>query len=141
MEKLEQKNICVDTDIIIDFTKDKEPFATCLEYVHTHFNCFITAISVYELYFGVEYAGGNKERNILDDLLKGFIILSFDVRAAKISAAIDAKLNKRGQRLEIKDILIASICISNNIPLLTQNTSHFSRFHELKLFPVKDILR
>ena len=139
MGELEQKNLCIDTDVLIDFTKGKEPYASYLEFVHVHFNCFITTISIYELYFGVEYAGGNKEREILDDLLKGFNILSFDVDSAKISASIDAKLNKSGQRLEIRDILIASICISNKVPLLTQNINHFTRISELKLFPVKEI--
>lgn len=137
---MEQKNLCIDTDIIIDFTKDREPYATYLDFVHAHFNCFITTVSIYELYFGVEYAGGKKEREILDNLLDGFTILSLDVHAAKISASIDAKLNKSGQRLTIKDILIASICIANDVPLLTQNTSHFSRIPNLKLFPIKEVL-
>lgn len=33
-----------------------------------------------------------------------------------------------------QDILIAAICITHDLPLLTRNTEHFTRISRLKLF-------
>lgn len=136
---MEKNSLCIDTDIIIDFTKNREPGASAFEYSLSRNECFITAISAHELYFGAENRGTKHARE-LDMLLSSLKILSFDTKSAKISAAIDVKLQKMGNKLPIKDILIASICLSNNLPLLTQNISHFSRISNLRVFTPKDIL-
>ena len=140
MEHLGTQDICLDTDIIIDFTKDREPGATCFELAQANFNCFISVISVYELYFGVEYIGHKKDRDILDELLDTFTILPFNSKAAKLCASLDANLNKIGKRLSIKDIFIGGICLANNISLLTRNIKHFSHIPNLKLIPIEKII-
>ena len=137
---MEPENICIDTDLIIDFTKDIEPGAGCFEFVHEKFNCFITAISAYELRFGVEYAGRKQDIEVLEELLGNLTILPFDNAAAKVSAQIDAKLTKQGKKLSIKDIFIACICISNNIHFLTRNIRHFSPIPGIKVLSLEEII-
>lgn len=138
---MEPKSVCIDTDIIIDFTKDREPGATCYEFVQTNYPCSVTAISVYELWFGVKHTGHKTDLQILKELLNSFTIFPFDDDAAEVSASLDVKLCKKGQKLSIKDIFIAGICIANEVPLLTRNVSHFSRIPNLKLFPIEETTR
>lgn len=42
-------------------------------------------------------------------------------------------LSKAGETSGVKDFLIAGLCISRSVPLITRNTSHFSRIKGLKV--------
>jgi predicted nucleic acid-binding protein len=44
-----------------------------------------------------------------------------------------AELKQQGKALEDLDLLIAATCLSEHIPLLTNNTKHFSRIPGLIL--------
>ena len=49
------------------------------------------------------------------------------------AAEIYADLRAAGQLIEDADILIAAIALVNNLTLVTNNTSHFSRIAGLQL--------
>ena len=70
----------------------------------------------------------------MDDLRAYLQEIEFNSFAAEIAGEIDAHLQKTGTRIGVRDVLIASICIANKIPLFTKNTSHFSRIHGLELY-------
>ena len=69
-------------------------------------------------------------------MLAPFNILSLNKKESILAADIFKKLNKKALGLDFRDIMIASICISNNVSLLTKNFKHFERLKEygLKLF-------
>jgi len=94
----------------------------------------ITAITAYELYLGYMKM---KRRDRIDDFIYQFVILPFDLKASEVSANIESSLDRKGKGIGIPDTLIAGICISNNLPLLTLNTVHFSRVTGLNLFPIE----
>ena len=48
-------------------------------------------------------------------------------------AKIHADLVGRSLSIVIRDTLIAEICLSHNIPILTENIEHFQRVIGLKL--------
>jgi predicted nucleic acid-binding protein len=90
------------------------------------YNCKITSITVFEL-----YCGNLKENEMImiDNLPK----LNFDNKSAKIAGSIFKKLKKKeGKIPPVKDLLIASTCISNNMLLLTYDND-FKLFEKFGL--------
>ncbi len=69
----------------------------------------------------------------MKSLMEHYAVLPFDKAAAAVAAQAGASLRKSGSEIEIRDLLIASICISNNIPLLTRKRSHYARIDSLKV--------
>lgn len=52
---METVNLCIDTNILIDFLKGREPGANALERaLRGYYQCGITAITEYELLYGME---------------------------------------------------------------------------------------
>lgn len=125
-----KERVCIDTDVCIDFLRKKSPgFGLFIKLLGQYELC-ITAITAFELFLG-HIKMNRKER--MDDFMNQFIILPFDLNASEASARIQSSLDKKGRGIGIPDTLIAGICLSNNVPLLTLNTKHFSRATGLKL--------
>lgn len=66
-------------------------------------------------------------------VIEGIQILDFNADASKEVAKIFNRLRSKNQIIEFRDIFIAAICISNNLPLKTFNLKHFSRIEDLDL--------
>jgi tRNA(fMet)-specific endonuclease VapC len=93
-----------------------------------------TAISVAELTHGAQRSQ-RRDDNLarLEVLLSALIVLPFDESAGRRFGALKAELEGRGKSLDDFDLQIASIAVENELPLLTNNTSHFKRVRELQL--------
>jgi tRNA(fMet)-specific endonuclease VapC len=91
--------------------------------------CFVTAITVYELLFGVARAA---KRIGEDELLGGMTVLALDNAAAGRAALLHDDLIRRNQDIGVKDVLIAAICLTHDTPLLSLNERHFSRISGLR---------
>lgn len=116
--------LCLDTNTLIDYLKGRDPGATAVELAVRKYNCCVSAITVYELLFGVARAG----REIGEQaLLEVMTILPFDNAAAKRGAALHAGLIGQNQDIGLKDVFIAAVCLEQDIPVLTANTRHFLR--------------
>lgn len=122
--------VCIDTDVCVDLLREKDPGFTLFVKLLERFEPCITAITTFELYLGHIKM---KRKDRIGDFIAQFIVLPFDVKAAEISAQIQASLDTKGEGIGVPDTLIAGICIAANIPLLTLNTQHFSRIAGLAL--------
>jgi len=91
----------------------------------------LTTISVFELYAGIS---GKKRLKQIDDLISIIPVYSLEKKEAKTAVKIYTNLKQAGKLIGNQDILIAGICITYDIPLITRNTKHFSRISHLKLF-------
>ncbi|PKL53208.1 MAG: PIN domain nuclease [Candidatus Methanoperedenaceae archaeon HGW-Methanoperedenaceae-1] len=92
-----------------------------------------TMINVFELYYGaIRSIKPDKAISETNSLLKSIDILDFDRSAAVKAADIHAKLMISGNSLDIQDVLIAGIVISNKEELVTRNINHFSRIQGLR---------
>jgi tRNA(fMet)-specific endonuclease VapC len=58
-------------------------------------------------------------------------VLSLDDKVMDYFGKFKAELRRKGQL--IGDLLIASVAVSNNLTLVTNNTRHFERISELSL--------
>ena len=116
--------ICLDTDVLIAYLKGREPGASAVERAVRGYNCHVTAITEYELLFGVARA----RRQIGEDALLGLMtVLPLDDAAARRAATLHDALIRRNEDIGVKDVLIAAICLVNHISLLTSNERHFRR--------------
>ena len=122
--------LCLDTNILIDFLKNREPGATVLEKALSNYHCGITAITHYELLYGMARARHSIGEEIMTELL---IVLPPDRVAAALAARLHADLVHANQDIGVKDTLIAAICLSQQVPLLTANIRHFSRVSGLNI--------
>ncbi len=80
-----------------------------------------TSITVMELLTNMS----KRKRDIYLQFLSGLIIFDFDFKSAMIAANIIRDLKRTGLILDLRDIMIASICIANAIPLYTLNRKTF----------------
>jgi len=117
-------NLCIDTNILIDHLKGREPGSRALDRALREYHCGITAITQYELLYGMARARRSiGEENLTDALA----VLPLDRASSSIAAHLHAELIRRNQDIGVKDVLIAAICLSHSVPLLTANLKHFSR--------------
>ena len=94
----------------------------------------ITAITVFEVRFGIEKSPAGRKRTALEEsfeqLMKDFAakpdrILALDTGAANHAGRIQAKRHKAGINIELPDTMIGAIAVSRGLPLVTRNVRHF----------------
>lgn len=89
---------------------------------------FISSVTAYELYTGVEKCSNAvRERTAVENLLNTLRPVEFDLPAARDAARIRAELESRGERIGAYDLLLAGQAISLGYTLVTNNTREFSR--------------
>jgi predicted nucleic acid-binding protein len=79
-----------------------------------------------------------REREKVETLLSAMTLLPVDDAAARRAGEIDRALASRGERLAPADTLIAGICSSRSVVLLTRNRKHFERVPGLTLGQLDD---
>ncbi len=126
-----EKIVIADTDVIIDFFSGTEPVASAIEQLILQDSLALTSITVFELYAGITRKKRIKQIDNLTSLLPVF---PFEEKHAETSAEIYNELKKSGNLIGNQDILIAGICITHDIPIITRNTDHFSRISRLRIF-------
>ena len=121
--------ICLDTNILIDHRRSKDKTQTRLFQFSQTYSFAITTITVYELFRGDD----SKEDLFWLQFFNRVVILDFTQDAAKQAGKIYRKLKSSGHMIGVEDILIASIAITNHLPLASDNVRHFSRIEDLVL--------
>jgi tRNA(fMet)-specific endonuclease VapC len=131
--------LVIDTDKVINLLRDKNKELNPLAPVLQKHACFITAITLHEIVFGIEYRNRNLD-TFKTKVLPLFVdVLPFNKNSAFISANIESELTKKGITIGIKDILIGSICLQNDLPIFTDNTKHFSKIPGLKILSIEEL--
>ena len=123
----------VDSDILIYFLK-KHPQVTQKFEATDSDQIGTTIINYAELLFGA-YNSAKVQQNLsnIKSFLETISIINFDKNAGEIFAQLKTNLRKSGKVIADLDLIIASICLSNDFILVTNNTKHFSRIEELKI--------
>ena len=93
---------------------------------------WLTAVTVYELRYGVEALPEGRRRDELDRAVNRVLIEDFggrvlplDEAAAAIAASLAVSRKRQGRPIEIRDTLIAGIILSRKAELATRNIRHF----------------
>ncbi len=120
----------LDTDFLISILRGKGISEITVDMIE---DPKTTMINVFELYYGaMRSTKPEKAISETNSLLKSIDILGFDRSAAAKAADIHAKLMNSGSPLDIQDVLIAGVVISNKEELVTRNIDHFSRIQGLR---------
>ena len=93
---------------------------------------WITAVTVFEIRYGLEILPNGKKRQKLENLFVRALqeglenrVLSFDAVAAQYAASLAAARLKAGRTVDLRDTLIAGIVLARRAKIVTRNTRHF----------------
>lgn len=125
--------IVIDTNVLSAFSA-ASPDARVLAWMEAQdrSSVWTTAVTIYEVRFGLELLPLGRRRSDLEQRFAGAIeedmdgrILPFDIPAAESAAALAARRRRKGRPVEIRDTQIAGIALSRNATLATRNVRHF----------------
>lgn len=123
--------VLIDTNIIISHLRSKRKKDTDYQKaLDTYDDCFISAITVYEVEYGALQAWRESD---LQDLLFDLEVLPFGQAEAMLTARLDNQLKRKNLRMGLRAIFIAGSALANNLDILTENIEHFQRIEEIKL--------
>ncbi|MSP27368.1 MAG: type II toxin-antitoxin system VapC family toxin [Methylococcales bacterium] len=108
----------IDSDILIYYLKNHPKVVE--RFVNTNLDELSTTIINYtELLFGA-YKSAKSVENLTEirHFLDSLNIVQFDKQSADIFAHTKARLQKEGNIIADMDLLIASICLANNLTLV-----------------------
>ena len=135
---MENRLIILDTDVVIDFFTGISPEAEGVLRLISQEEAALTAISVFELYAGVE---GKRRLDQIETFIRDLTILPLDVIEAALAGKIFTQLKSKGQLIGNHDILIAAVCLANGLPLYTKNVIHFSKIKDIQILTTEEILK
>ncbi len=135
---MENRLIILDTDVVIDFFTGIFPEAEGVLKLISQEEAALTAISVFELYAGVE---GKRRLDQIETFIRDLTILPLDVIEAALAGKIFTQLKSKGQLIGNHDILIAAVCLTNGLPLYTKNVINFSKIKDIQILTTEEILK
>ena len=97
-------------------------------------NILLTVITECELFYGA-FKSIKKEKNlsVVKELKKKIQTLHTTEGISYTYGKLKSELENRGQTIDDADLMIASIALSNNATLVTNNAEHFKRIPGLKI--------
>jgi len=126
--------IIVDTDILVDYLRGRQPGESLYSKWRKKAKAVLTSVVAFELLLGAKLSSKREERlSEVQSLLDQHEISSFDADAAHVASDIGTELRKKGQTMEVRDLLNASICVAKHMPILTKNKSHYERVAALRI--------
>lgn len=95
------------------------------------------SLVIAELFYGAKNALTKERQTELTDFYEGFIydlkVYDFDAKSAIVFADLKHFKTKTGTIVGDFDLMIASICLQNNLILVTNNTKDFQQIPKLQL--------
>lgn len=124
----------LDTDILSEFLRGH---AKVIEKVEEHVEKFgfvsLSIITYYEILNGLLYKDAKKQLTKFEGFVELNNIIPLTLIEAKIAAAIQADLRRKGREIGHTDTLIAGVALANEMQLITNNTDHFKRIKGLEI--------
>lgn len=125
--------IVLDTDVLSALMrKEAEPAVVAWLDRQSSESVWTTAVTVFEIHFGLELLTPSRRRRQLEDAFTRAIaedlegrVLPFDEEAAREAAGRAAERRSAGKPVDFRDIEIAGTVASRRATLATGNTRHF----------------
>ncbi|MFN0137842.1 MAG: type II toxin-antitoxin system VapC family toxin [Phycisphaerae bacterium] len=127
--------IVLDTNVVSAITQP-DPEATVSVWFsrQSERGLWLTSVTLYEVRYGLRLLPAGKRRTAFVSAFEAVVsqdfesrVLTFDAAAAEIAAEIVAANRESGRTVEIRDVFIASIAVSNGAAVATRNVKHFAR--------------
>jgi len=128
-----ENKICLDTDFLVNFLRNKKEEAEFVKEHESDKDLATTFISLFELYYGA-YKSDEKQNNLkaIELLLSRINVLNLSNESVKKAGEILAKLERKGDLIDFRDLLIGTIALVNNYSIKTRNIKHFQRIEGLR---------
>lgn len=120
------RNILIDTDIVIDFLRGKEQAVSLFK--SNPDSIQFSAITVAEIYAGVK---GKKEELEVERLFSIFPVIE-TTKDIAMEAGKLVKQYRPSHSVELPDAIIAATCLLSDMELNTLNIKHYPMFSGLK---------
>lgn len=138
MEKMETNRTVIDTDILIDFLRNKkEAVALIVQLEEKKTLLCTTTINAFELCYGA-YKSKNTSQNLqaTKNLLGRLVVFPLNYRSAQKAGEIYSQLESEGYPVGVKDTLIAAIALTRKSAVATRNIEHFKKIKDLNLVTI-----
>ena len=126
-----EKKYLLDTNALISMLKNKGNVRKQIIKVGFK-NCFISEISIAELFYGAAKGGRIENFNDVKHIQQKFEVLSI-YPYLESYGKVKALLESKGQRIDDFDILIGVTAQQNNFTMVTANVKHLGRIPDLHI--------
>jgi tRNA(fMet)-specific endonuclease VapC len=122
----------LDSDIWSEIARDRNPTVTARAraYVQEHGRYTVSVVTVMEAVRGYSRIGREDKIERLLKLFARAEVLPLDERSAELAGRIRADLERMGLRVDLADLLVASIALRHDVPVVTGNHAHFDRVRD-----------
>jgi predicted nucleic acid-binding protein len=125
-----EKIVLADTSLLIDFfrksDKSKSKLISLIREGYTFCICVITEFEIYS-------EATNQQLEYWQKFLEKIDVINLDQSAVKEAVIINNQLKVKRKQIDLADLFIAAIAVSNNLPVATLNKKHFERIESLLL--------
>ena len=134
---MKNKQYLLDTNILIDFMDGVPAVVDHVLQVGTR-QCYMSVISLHELYYGAYLAREKSEKfyereiSKINKLMELFTVLSLETRGGEYGR-IKYELKKMGKLVDEFDMMIASHAVSERLIVVTDNIKHFENMPNVKV--------
>lgn len=129
-----EDKVCLDTDFLVNFLRNKKEEVNLIKEYEEDKDLVTTYVNIFELYYGA-FRSTKKQENIkaIISLLNRIEILNLSNESVKKAAEILVSLEKKGEQIDFRDLLIGTIALVNNYSIKTNNIKHFERIEGLNI--------
>jgi tRNA(fMet)-specific endonuclease VapC len=128
------KAVMLDTDVLSEYLRGNPQVVSKVEEYLKEFDFIsLSIITYYEILNGLLFKDAKKQLKSFNAFVELCKVIPLTLRIAKIAAAIQSDLRKKGIQIGHTDTLIASCAIANDLQLITNNTRHFKRIEKLEI--------
>lgn len=134
----------VDTNVVSELMT-ASPSQSVIDWFWDHEGeVYLNAITVKELYYGMERLPDGKRKEALRNAIDGVardcagMTFAFDSYCGFICARLQQKSVKAGFNVSIEDLMIAAIALRNDAILATRNTKDFAHLDVRLVNPFED---
>ena len=125
-----EKIVLADTSLLIDFfRKSDKSKSHLISLIRKGYRFCICVITEYEIYSGATEAQIEYWQEFLDKIR----VINLDQAAIKEAVNINKILKANRKQIDLADLFIAAIAVSNGLPVATLNKKHFERIESLLL--------
>lgn len=121
----------LDTNVLISMFKNKGMVRSHIKNAGLS-NCFVSEISIAELFYGAAKGGRPENFKDIDNVLKMFEVIPIYPHLEKYGT-VKALLESQGQRIDDFDLLIGVTALQNNYTMVTANIKHLKRIPNLHI--------
>lgn len=126
--------VLLDTDTISLFLRNQpQVMSEAADYLQFHKGFTFSVISRFEILRGLKAKNAPRQILKFEAICAQSAVIGLNDKIIIAAADIYADLYRRGQIIGDADILIAATAIENNLPVVTNNESHFKRIAGLRI--------